>query len=77
MAVASTVASIVCPGCVGTGAAGGGESGVAGDVGGALLEAERSEDVEPRRAEREGGDMQSGGGAEAADAANPLRAASR
>ena len=50
---------------------------VAGGVGGALLEAGRSEVVEPRRAEREGGDVRSGGDAEAADAANPLRAAGR
>ena len=64
--------------CVGTGAESGGESGVvAGGVGGALFEAERSEVVEPRRAERESGDARSGGGAEAADAANPLRAAKR
>ena len=33
--------------------------------------------VEPRRADRGGGDVRSGGGAEAADAANPLRAAVR
>ena len=32
-----------------------------------------AEVVETRRAEREGGDVRSGGGAEAADAANPLR----
>ena len=64
--------------CVGTGAASGGKSGVvAGGVGGALLEAGRSEVVEPRRAEREGGDVRNEGGAEAADAANPLRAANR
>ena len=33
--------------------------------------------VEPRRAGRGGGDVRSGGGAGAADAANPLRAAVR
>ena len=33
-----------------------------------------AEVVEPRRADRGGGDVRSGGGAEAADAANPLRA---
>ena len=33
--------------------------------------------VEPRRAERGGGDVRSGGDAAAADAANPLRAAVR
>ena len=33
--------------------------------------------VEPRRAERGGGDARDGGGAEAAGAANPLRAAVR
>ena len=33
--------------------------------------------VEPRRADRGGGDVRSGGGAEAADAANPLCAAVR
>ena len=50
-------------GCVGKGAACGGESGlVVGSVGGALYEAGRSEVVEPRRAEREGGDVRSGGG---------------
>ena len=32
---------------------------------------------EPRRADRGGGDVRNGGGAEAADAANPLRAAVR
>ena len=50
---------------------------VAIGVGGALFEAVRSEVVEPRRAELEGGDVQSGGGAEATDAVNPLRAAKR
>ena len=78
MAVASTVASVAYSGCVGTGAVGGGESGVeTGGVGGALFEAGQSEVEEPRRAEREGGDVRSGGGAEAVDAANPLRAANR
>ena len=33
--------------------------------------------VEPRRADRGGGDVRSGGGAEAADAANPVCAAVR
>ena len=78
MAVPSTVASVAFSGCDGTGAEGGGESGVvAGGVSGALLEAGRFEVVEPTRAEREGGDVRSGGGADAADAANPLRADSR
>ena len=36
-----------------------------------------AEVVEPRRADRGGGDVRSGGGAEAADAANPLRATMR
>ena len=36
-----------------------------------------AEVVEPRRANRGGGDVRSGGGAEAADAANPLRAVVR
>ena len=36
-----------------------------------------AEVVEPRQADRGGGDVRSGGGAEAADAANPLRAAVR
>ena len=36
-----------------------------------------AEVVEPRRADRGGGDVRSGGGAKAADAANPLRAAVR
>ena len=45
-------------GCVGTGAASGRESGVvAGGVGGALFEAERSEVVERRRANCEGGNV--------------------
>ncbi|MCQ8200344.1 hypothetical protein NP568_23825, partial [Vibrio parahaemolyticus] len=48
VAAASTVASVACSGCVGAGAASGGESGVvAGGLGGAL---------EPRRVESEGGD---------------------
>ena len=55
--------------------------GVRLKVGGAsveLVEAGRSiEVVEPRRADRGGGDVRSGGGAEAADAANPLWAAVR
>ena len=43
-----------------------------------LVEAGRPvEVVEPRRADRGGGDVRSGGGAEAADAANPLCAAVR
>ena len=43
-----------------------------------LVEAGRPvEVVEPRRADRGGGDVRSGGGAEAADAANPLWAAVR
>ena len=36
-----------------------------------------AEVVEPRRADRGGGDVRSGGGAEAANAANPLCAAVR
>ena len=36
-----------------------------------------AEVVEPRRADRRGGDVRSGGGAEAADAANPQREAVR
>ena len=57
------------------GAVGGGESG---GVGVELVEARRPvEIVEPRRTERGGGDVRSGGGAEAADAANPLWAAVR
>ena len=36
-----------------------------------------AEVVDPRRADRGGGDVRSGGGAEAADAAKPLRAAMR
>ena len=44
----------------------------------ALVEVRRPvEVVEPRRAERGGGDVRSGRGAEAADAANPLWAAMR
>ena len=47
-----------------------------GGVGVGLVEAKRPvEVVEPRRADREGGDVGSGRGAEAADAANPLWAA--
>ena len=65
-------------GCVGRGAACGGESGLGdGGVGGAFFEAGRPEVVEPRRAEHEGGNVRSGGGTQAADAANPLRAAMR
>ena len=68
----------VCSGCVGRDAACGGDSGSgAGGVGGVLFEARRSEVVEPRRAEREGGDVRIGDGAGAADAANSLRAAKR
>ena len=46
-------------------------------VGGSSFEAGRSEVVEPRRAGRGDGDGRSGGGAEAADALNPLRVAKR
>ena len=75
---ALTVASGACSGCVDADVSSGRESGgVTVGVGGAPVEAGRSEVVEPRRAEREGGDVRSGGGAEAADAANPLRPASR
>ena len=92
MAPASTVASVavgygdaMCGGgsrmrfgCVGRGAACGGESSLGvGGICGELFDAGRSEVVEPRRAEREGSDVRSGGGAEAADAVNPLRAAKR
>ena len=92
MAEASTVASVtvgcwgamcgggtrIRSGCVGRGATCGAESGLgAGGVGGVLFEARRSEVVEPRRAEREGGDVRIGDGAGAADAANSLRAAKR
>ena len=92
MAAASTVVSVVwgsedamCGGgtmmrcgCVGKGSACGGGSGiVVGSVGGALFEAGRSEVVEPRRAEREGGDVRSGGGVKETDAVNPLQAAKR
>ena len=49
-----------------------------GGVGVELVKARRPvEVVEPRRAERGGGDVRSGGGAEAVDAANPLWAAVR
>ena len=91
MAAASTEASVavgpggamcgggarVCSSCVDRSAACGGDFGSGGGgVSGALFEAGRSEIVEPRRAECEGGDVRSGGNAEAADAANPLRAPS-
>ena len=58
----------------GKGAVGGGKSDRrSGGVGVELVEARRPvEVVEPRRADRGGGDVRSGGGAEAADAANPL-----
>ena len=52
---------------------GGGSDGRSRGVGVELLEARRPvEVVEPKRADRGGGDVRSGGGAEAADAANPL-----
>ena len=62
-------ACVVCKGAVG-----GGESDWrSGGVGVELVEARRpGEVVEPRRADRGGGDVRSGGGAEAADAANTL-----
>ena len=51
---------------------------VGGGGGVELVEAGRpGEVVEPRRSDRGGGDVRSGGGAEAADAANPLCAAVR
>ena len=61
------------------GAVGGGESdGRSGGVGVELVKARPPvEIVEPRRADRGGGGVRSGGGAEAADAANPLWAAVR
>ena len=61
------------------GAVGDGESdGRSGGVGAELVKARRPVEVmEPRRADRGGGDVRSGGGAEAADAANPLWAAVR
>ena len=61
--------AVGCKGAVG----GGGSDGRSGGVGVELLKARRPvEVVEPRRADRGGGDVRSGGGAEAADAANPL-----
>ena len=61
------------------GAVGGGESDLrSGGVDVEPVEARRPvEVVEPRRVERGGGDVRSGGGAEAADAANPLWVAVR
>ena len=61
------------------GAVGGGESDWrSGGVGVERVEAGRPvELVEPRRADRGGGDVRSGGGAEATDAANPLWVAVR
>ena len=58
----------------GKGAVGSGNSDRrSGGVGVELVEARRPvEVVEPRRADRGGGDVRSGGGAEAANAANPL-----
>ena len=57
---------------------GGGSDWESGRVSVDLVEAGwPAEVVEPRRADRGGGDVQSGGGTEAADAANPLRAAVR
>ena len=65
---------VVCKGAVG-----GGESDSrSGGVGVELIEARRpGEVVEPRRADHGGGDVRSGAGVEAADAANPLWAAVR
>ena len=49
-----------------------------GGIGVELVVARRPvEVVKPRKADRGGGDVRSGGGAEAADAANPLWAAVR
>ena len=61
------------------GAVGGEESdGRSGGVGVELVKARRAvEVVESRRADRGGGDVRSGGGAVAADAANPLWAVVR
>ena len=57
---------------------GGGSDSESGRVSVDLVEAGwPAEVVEPRRAGRGDGDVRSGGGAEAADAANPSRAAVR
>ena len=65
---------VVCKGAVGVGES----DWKSGGVGVELVEARRPvEVVEPRRADRGGGDLRSGGGAEAADAANPFWAAVR
>ena len=57
---------------------GGGSDSESGRVSVDLVEAGwPAEVVEPRRADRGGGDVRSGGGAEAADAANPSQAAVR
>ena len=57
---------------------GGGSDSEPGRVSVGLVEAGwPAEVVEPRRADRVGGDVRGGGGAEAADAANPSRAAVR
>ena len=56
----------------------GGSTEGRGGVGVELFDARRPvEVVDPRRADRGSGDVRSGRGAEAADAANPLRAAVR
>ena len=66
--------TVGCNGAVG----GGGSDGRSVGAGVELVEAGRPvEVVEPRRADRGGGDVRSGGGAEAANAANPLCAAVR
>ena len=57
---------------------GGGSDSESGRVSVDLVEAGWPADfVEPRRADRGDGDVRNGGGAEAADAANPSRAAVR
>ena len=63
-----------CKGAVG----GGGSDSESRRVSVDLVEAGwPAEVVEPRRADRGGGDVRNGGGAEAADAANPSREAVR
>ena len=66
--------TVRCNGAVG----GGGSVWRSGGASVELVEAGRPvEVVEPRRADRGGGDVRSGGGAEEAGAANPLCAAVR
>ena len=73
-ACTSGSSSVGCNGAAG----GGGSDWKSGRVNVDLVEVGwRAEVVEPRRADRGGGDVRSGGDAEAADAANPLRGAVR